>query len=153
MANSVYDHFIIWPSSVTLTFNLLPKQILQIALLYNNESNCARLFRNLCLNVEVMASSIYDHFNILPSNVTLTINLPKEVFQMVLLLFKENNCAKLFWNPCLNVYRSHGKLSLWSFYHLTFQCDLDLQSSKTNVSTGTTTPQEHLCKTILKIHA
>ena len=43
------------------------------------------------------------------------------------------------------------KLNLWQFYHLTFKCDLDLQSNQTNVSNGTTPPQgEHLCKIILK---
>ena len=43
-----------------------------------------------------MTSSIYDHFIIGPSSVTLTFNLPENMIQMALLLFKENNCAKLF---------------------------------------------------------
>ena len=33
----------------------------------------------------------------------LYLNLPEQIFQMALLLHKENNCAKLFWNPCINV--------------------------------------------------
>ena len=42
------------------------------------------------------------------------------------------------------------KLSLWLFYHMTFKCDLDLQSTWTNVSNGTATPQrEQLCQFIL----
>ena len=92
-ASSIYDHFIIWPLSVTLTFNL-PEQM-----------NCAKLFWNPCINIEVMAqtSSIHDHFIIWPSRVTLTLNLPEQIFQMALLLLKENNCAKLFWNPCIIV--------------------------------------------------
>ena len=32
-----------------------------------------------------------------------TYNLPKEMFQMALLLLKGNNCAKLFRNPCIIV--------------------------------------------------
>ena len=95
--SSIYDHFIIWPSSVTLIFNL-PTQLFQI-------NNCARLFWNPCINVEVMAqtSLIYYHFIIWPSGGTLTFNLHEEMFQMALLIFKVNNCAKLFWNPCINV--------------------------------------------------
>ena len=48
-------------------------------------------------------SSIYNHFIIWPSSVTLIFNLPEQMFQMAFLLLKENNCAKLFWNPCINV--------------------------------------------------
>ena len=35
--------------------------------------------------------------------VTLTFNVPEQLFQIALLLTKENNCAKLFWNSCKNV--------------------------------------------------
>ena len=102
--SSIYDHFIIWPSSVTLTFNL-PTQIFQMAVLLLKENTCAKLFWNPCINVQVMAqtSSIYDHFIIWPSCETLTLNLPKQMFQMALLPFKQNTCAKLFWPPCINV--------------------------------------------------
>ena len=90
----------IWPF-YHLTFecdNLQLTQILQ-------ENTCATLFWNPCINVEVMAqtSSIYDHFIIWPSCVTLTFNWPKQMFQMALLFLKENICAKLFWNPWINV--------------------------------------------------
>ena len=34
---------------------------------------------------------------------TLTFNVLEQMFQMALLLVKVNNCAKLFWNPCINV--------------------------------------------------
>ena len=115
------------------------------------------------------SSSIYDHFIIWSSSVTLTINLHEQMFQMALLLLKENNCAKLFWNPCINIlpcinvslscpniyvitigYGS-DKLNLWPFYHLTFKCNPDLQFTCTNVSNGTSTPEgEKLCKIILK---
>ena len=95
----------------------------------NKMNTCAKLFLNQRINVEVMAptSSIYDHFIIWPSRVTLTFNLPKQRFQMVLLLLKENTCVKLFWNPFINVGLWHGQANLLPFYHLTFKCDLDLQ--------------------------
>ena len=43
------------------------------------------------------------HFIIWPSSVTLTFNAPEQMFQMTFLLLKDNNYAKLFWNPCINV--------------------------------------------------
>ena len=102
--SSIYDHFIIWPSTVTLTFNL-QGQMFQIALLFLKKNNCATLVWNPCINVEVMAhtSSIYDHFIIWPSSVVLKFHLSKQMPQMVLLLLKDNNCVKLFWNPFINV--------------------------------------------------
>ena len=95
--SSVYGHFIIWPSSVSFTFNL-PVQMFQMTLLLLKVHNCAKLFWNPCINVEVMAQtrSIYDHFIIWPSSVSLTFNLPEQMFQM-------NICAKLFLNKCINV--------------------------------------------------
>ena len=126
--SSIYDHSNIWPSSVTLTFKR-PKQMFQMAPLLLKENTCVNLFRNLCIIVEVIArtSSIDDHFIIWLSSVTLTFNLPKQMFQMSLLLFKENTCAKLFWNPCINVEviawtsSSYGHFIIWlSSVTLTF---------------------------------
>ena len=48
------DHFIIWPSCLTLTFNLLD-QLFQMALLLLKKNNCTKLSWNPCINVEVMA--------------------------------------------------------------------------------------------------
>ena len=64
----------------------------------HQDNNCAKLFWNLCINVEVMAqtSSIYDHFIIWPSSATLTFNLPEQMVHMALLLDKENKCANTF---------------------------------------------------------
>ena len=69
----------------------------QMALLLLQENNCQIISKSI-INVKGMAwtSSIYDHFIIWPSRVTLTFNLPEQMFQMALLLLKENNCAKLF---------------------------------------------------------
>ena len=200
--SSIYDHFIIWPSSLTLIFNL-PEQMFQMALLLLKENNCAKLFWNPCINVQVMAqfklnfwpfhvwhfkcdldlkpiwknvsnssvtpkweqlcqislksmhkyrSSIYDHFIIWPSSVTLIFNLPEQMFQMALLLLKENNCAKLFWNPCINVQvMAQSKLNFWPFYVWHLKCDLDLKPIWTNVSNSSVTPKgEQLCQIILK---
>ena len=49
-------------------------------------NNCAKLFWKPSINVEFMAltRSIYDHFNIWPSSVTLTFNLAEQIFQMAL---------------------------------------------------------------------
>ena len=102
-------------------------QMFQIILLLLKDNNCAKSFWNLCISVQVMAwtSSIYDHFIIWSSSVTLTFNLPQQMFQM-------KNCAKLFWNPCINV-----------------KYDLDLQSTRTNVSDDTASYQgEQLCQII-----
>ena len=84
----VNDHFIVCPSSVTLTFNL-PEQVFEM-------KNCAKLFWNPCINVQVIVwtSSIYDHFLIWPSSVTLTFNVPEQMFRKALLLLEDNNCAK-----------------------------------------------------------
>ena len=92
-----WPFYIIWPSSVTLTFNL-PEQIFQMAFLLVKENKCAKLFSNPRINVEVMAqtSSIYDHFIIWPSTVTSNFNLPEQMFQMALLLLKENDCGNFF---------------------------------------------------------
>ena len=45
-----------------------------------------------------------DKLNLWPFyHLSLTFNLPKQMFQMALLLFKENTCSKLVWNPKINV--------------------------------------------------
>ena len=102
--SSIYDHFDLYLTPVTLTFNLLEKMF-QMALLFLEGNNCAILFWNLCINVQVMAqtSSIYDHFDLYLTPVTLTFNLPEKMFQMAHLLLNGNKCAKLFWNPCIIV--------------------------------------------------
>ena len=81
-------------------------------------------------------SSIHDHFIIWPSTVTLTFNLPEQMFQMALL-------AKLFWNPCINVgiIANLCDLLVWP-WPSTYQ---------KKVSNGTSPPQgQQLCHKILK---
>ena len=50
-------------------------------------NNCAKLFLNPFINIGVMAqaSSIYGHFIIWPSGVTLTFNLPEEQMSQIIL--------------------------------------------------------------------
>ena len=99
---TIYDIYTSqWPFYY-LTF----KCDLDLQLIWTNVSNVsdwAKLFWNPCINVEDRTSSIVDHFINWASSETLTFNLPEQMFQMALLLHKNNNCAKLFWNPCINV--------------------------------------------------
>ena len=118
LTSSIYDHFIIWPSSVTLTFNLR-EQMFRTALLLE-DNNCAKLFWKPCINVPDMArtSSIYDHFDLYLTPMTLTFNLPEKMFQMALLLLEDNKCAKLFWNPCINVQVMAWTSSIYDHFDL-----------------------------------
>ena len=80
--SSIYDHFDLYLTPVTLTFNL-PENMFQMALFLLKDNNCAKLFYNPCMNVQVIArtSSIYDHFELYLTPVTLTTNLPKKCFK------------------------------------------------------------------------
>ena len=115
---SIYDHGMIWPSSVTLTFNL-PEKMFRTAPLLLEDNNCANLFWNPCINAPVMArtSSVYDHFDLYLTPMTLTFNLPK-MFQMALLLLEDNNCAIVFWNACIYVQVMARKSSIYDHFDL-----------------------------------
>ena len=96
-------------------------------------------------------AQFFYHFLISPSSVPLTFNLPEQMFQMTLLLLKDNKCDKLFWNLYINVQVMARTICLWPFYHLTFKCDLDFQHTWINVSNGTFTLHgQQLCQIILK---
>ena len=49
-----------------------------------------------------LTSKIYDHFDLYLAPVTLNFNLRIKMFQRALLV-EENNCAKLSFNPLINV--------------------------------------------------
>ena len=70
----------------------------QMALFLLEDNNCKIIFLNPYINGQVMAwtSSIYDHFDLYLAPVTLTFNLPKNIFQMALFLLEDNTYAKLF---------------------------------------------------------
>ena len=118
LTSTIYDHFIIWPSSVTLTFNLR-KQMFRTSLLFE-DNNCAKLIWNPCLNAPVMArtSSLYDHFDLYLTPMTLTFNLPEKMFQLALLLLEGNNCKIIL--KSMNKCTGYGpdklnKCSIWPF--------------------------------------
>ena len=68
-----------------------------------------------------------DHFIVWPSSVTLTFKITEQMFKM-------NNSAKLFWNPCIIVQVMAPTSFIYDhFFHLTFKWDLDLQPTWTNV--------------------
>ena len=122
----------------------------QMAILLLKNNNCAKLFWNPCISVQLMARTclVYYYFIISPSSVTLTFNLPEPMFRMALLLLKDNYWAKLFlksMHKC-TTYGSY-KPDLQPFHHLTFKSDFDLQPTATTVSNGTSAPQErYLCQ-------
>ena len=98
LRHPVYDHFDLYLTPVTLTFNL-PEKMFQMTLLLLQDNNCAKLFlksMHKCTSYGPEKSSIYDHFDLYLTPVTLTFNLPEKMFQMTLLLLQDNNCAKLF---------------------------------------------------------
>ena len=71
----------------------------------SNEQLCPIILQSMhnCRNYGPDKLNLY-HFIVWPSSVTLPFNLPELMFQIMAFLFlKENNCATLFWNPCINV--------------------------------------------------
>ena len=94
--SSIYDHFDLYLTPVTLTFNLREK-CFKWYFSPSRETTVQNYFE-IYASVQVMArtSLIYDHFDFYLTPVTLNFNLPKNMFQMVLLLLKGNICAKLF---------------------------------------------------------
>ena len=104
----------LWPWPSTYVKNI------QMALFLLEDNICANLFWNPCINVQVLAwtSSIYDHFDLYLIPVTLTFNLPEKIIQMAFFLLEDNNCAKLFWNPCINVQVMVRKSLIYDYFDL-----------------------------------
>ena len=145
-----------WPLFDPCDLDLqLTWKMFQMALLLLEGNNFAKLLWNSYINVQVMvrASLIYDHFDLYLTPVTLTFNLPEKMFQMALLLSKGNICAKLFWNPCINV----QVMLRGSSIHVLDHFDLHLTpvtltfNLPKNVSNGTSPPQgQQLCQIVSK---
>ena len=152
--SSIYDHFDLYVTPVTLTSNL-PTKRFQMALLLLKDNNCANLFLK---SMHKCTSYGPDKFNIWPfdlylTTVTLTFNLPEKLFQMVLFFLKGNNCAKLFWNPCINVQVMLRPAQYMYLTILNFIWSLWPWPSThlENVSTGTSPFQgQQLCQIVLK---
>ena len=140
----------LWPGPSTYVKNMF-----QMALLLLEDNNCAKLFWNPCINVQVMArtSSIYDHFDLYLTSATLTFNLPKKVFQTAIFLLEDNNCAKLFWNSCINVQVKARISSIYDHFDLYLTPVALTFNLPKNVSNGTFPPwRQQLCKIIFEIH-
>ena len=141
--SSIYDHLIIWPSSVTLTFSLSDTSTPR------GEQLC-QIILNPCINVDVMAlTSWFLTIYHLTFKCDLDLQAIFKMFQKALLLLEKNHCANLFWNPCINVEVMARTSSIydpiilwpsWTWPSTTWQ----------NVSNGTSTPQgQQLCLIIL----
>ena len=98
------DHFIIWRSSVTLTFNV-SEQKFQTAFLLLKENNSQIIFKSMqkCTRYGPEKLNLWPFYRL-----TFKCDLDRQPtptnVSMTLLLLKEN-CAKLFWNPCIYMYK------------------------------------------------
>ena len=100
--SSIYDSFTIWVSSVTLTLDLLEQFSHDTST--HQENNRAKIFRNTCINIEVICRQVYLwKFHYWPSSVTFTFNITERIFYMTLVLINKNDCAELLWHPCINL--------------------------------------------------
>ena len=129
--SSIYDHFDLYLTPVTLTFNVPEKMFLMALLLFEN-NKCAKLFLK---SMHKCTSNGPDKLNIwlfwhLFDPVTLTFNLPEKMFQITLFLLERNNCAKLFlksMRKCTSFAPDKLNTCVWPFWPLFDPCDLDLQ--------------------------
>ena len=77
----------------------------------------------------------------------------KKMFQTEFLLLKGNNCAELFWNPCINVQvmLRTSSILVYDYFNLYLTPATLTFNLPKNVSNGTSPPQgQHLCQIVLK---
>ena len=140
----------LWPLYYNLTF----KWDLDLQLTLTNVSNGTSTPQGeqLCqIILKFMHKCTCYILDIWPSSVNLTFNLPEQMFHWHFYFSRKQLCQMIlkFMHKC-TIYGPE-KLSLWPFHHWTFNCDLDLQPTWTNVSVCTYTPQgQQLCHIILK---
>ena len=111
-------------------------------------------FWNPCINVQVLVrtSSIYDHFDLYLTPVTLTFNLPEKCFRWHFSSSRATSVQNYFLKS-IHKCTSYGpdKLNIWPFWPLFDPCDLDLKPTWKNVSNGTFPLQrQQLCNFCLK---
>ena len=95
--SSIYDHFDLHLTPTTLTFNIPEKNVSNGTSLSRGQQLYKIILKSMHKSTSYgRTSSIYDHFDLYLTPVTLTFNLPEKMFQMALLLLMDNNCAKLF---------------------------------------------------------
>ena len=80
-----------WPSTYV-------KKMFQLALFPLRDKNCAKIILKSMHKCTSYGSDNLN-FDLYLASVTLTVNLFKKMFQIALLLLKDNNCAKLFLKP------------------------------------------------------
>ena len=149
----IYDHFDLYLTPVTLTFNL-PEKCFKWHFSFSRTITVQNYFWNPCINVQVMVRTS-SYMTILtfiwplwpwPSTYL------KKMFQMALFLLKGKNCAKLFLKS-MHKCTSYGpdKLNIWPLWPLFDPWDHDLQPTWKSVSNGISPPRgQQLCKIILK---
>ena len=150
-----WGHFNLYLTPMTLTFNL-PEKMFQMALLLLKDNNCAKLFWNPCINVQVMAwtSPIYDHFDLYLTPVTLTFILPEiNVSNGTSPPWGQQLCKVIL--KSMHKCTSYGpdKLNIWLFWPLFDPCDLDLQPTRKKASNGTSPPRSNNLQSYFEIHA
>ena len=114
---------------MTLTFNLREKMF-QTALLLLKD-NCAKLFRNSCINVQVMAptSSIYDHFDLYLTPVILTFTLPEKNVSNGTSSPRGQQLCKIILKS-MDKCTSYGQAQYMTILTFICPCDLDLQPTQ-----------------------
>ena len=142
--NTIYDiylandHFIVWPSSLTLTLTLtlnLPTQMFQM-------NNCANFFFKSMLKYRSYGQ---DTLNLWPiSHLTFKTDLELQpTWTNVLNGTSTPEGQQLCQIILKSIHKctTYGldKLCLWPFYHLTVKCNLETQPTWTNSSNGTST--------------
>ena len=96
---SIFDHFLIRPSSVTLTLNLPETNVSNDTATPQGKQLCHIILKSM----HKCTSYGPDKLKLMTILYHLTFNLSEQMFQMALLLLKENSCATLFSNPCIKV--------------------------------------------------
>ena len=84
----------------------------------------------------VLTSSIYDHFDLYLTPLTLTFNLPEKMFQMALFRREDNHCANLLSNPCINIQVMARTSSIYDHFVLYLTPVTLTFNLSTNVSNG-----------------
>ena len=82
LTSSIYDHFDLYLTPMTLTFNLPEKNVSNGTSPPRGQQLCKIILKSMhkYINIQVMAltSSIHDHFDLYLTPVTLTFNLPEK---------------------------------------------------------------------------
>ena len=147
------DKLNLWPFWPLFDPCDLPETVFQMALLLLEDNNCAKLFWNPCIKCTSYGPN---KLNLLPfwplfDPCDLDLQPTWKILQMVLLLLKDNKCAKLFWNPCKNVQVMAQRSSMYDHFNLYLTPVTLTFNLPKNVSNGTSLPQgQQLCKIIFK---